>query len=734
MKESEMTISSPMLVIGVGDFAGSLLPQVQTLFFHSDLRRAAMVGFFKVVAGADGHDEMKLEAIGKEQGQESSSLEAALHDLRLHEKFLQVGLGDEQDLPLGAIVLVDLTEEGSASLYSLLAVLCEMMAQERGGYMYLLCKTAIFNTNPSRNVMQARVHLHLKKLETHIKQASWAFQTYLFDGLKEGSLEAKDEDEVSILMQNFLLALLSGRLAQRLAHAYSLADGNEGQVFFNSAGATALIYDPSILQETCAKQLAAKTLEVEFLAEILPDPGQMDNAVNEILEKIGDVKGWAEKLCADTPFHTHPAETIKLDLHFSDLQFDGLPPQEWGDAIVGYAAHFEKQVQTLYLESLVKNSSLLGQASGKSLESGLTALPTRSNLYPNGIANSLQVLQECARAFYQRIQACLPAQNEEETLAWLDGEYQASMENLDQAISELPEPPRWVKRLPGKLSAYAKVLFEFFFLRREHAQLLSLREKIVRALEDKSAFQFEGQLRRSIIELCNQMISSLEKIQSELNALQAKFHNSKNKFGQLAPAVLPGWSPFRVYLMTPALLQWAYERGQKDSAEIRAELLEGGFLDDWHNISEEHIYEELIFVCRLAYQFLNDMYVEEILKHTDFADLSSSLVLLAQGAVPALRPDFDTAGESSSYLMNYFLCADPRESGITNILKTSARERREWQEVTTGDPYMNLFCRVRQMIPLNALSFLTQSTKAAFEGLSEQDQKELQESFERAQS
>src|SRR6266540_214816 len=284
MNEQGMTISSPMLVIGVGDFGGSLLPQVQTLFFRSDLRRSAMVGFYQAVAMSTDQGELKFDAVGTQQGQESSSLETALHELRLHENFLQTGLGDEQDFPLGAIVLVDLTEESSNSLYSIIDALCEKMAQERGGYMYLLCKTAVFNTSPLRDAMQARVYLHLKKLETQIKLGRWAFQTYLFDKLKEGSLEARDDGEVSILMQNFLLALLSGRLAQRLAHAYSLSDGNEAEVIYNSAGTTALIYDPAILQEACAKQLAKKTLEVEFLAEILPDPGQLDKAVNQIFE------------------------------------------------------------------------------------------------------------------------------------------------------------------------------------------------------------------------------------------------------------------------------------------------------------------------------------------------------------------------------------------------------------------------------------------------------------------
>jgi hypothetical protein len=81
-------------------------------------------------------------------------------------------------------------------------------------------------------------------------------------------------------------------------------------------------------------------------------------------------------------------------------------------------------------------------------------------------------------------------------------------------------------------------------------------------------------------------------------------------------------------------------------------------------------------------------------------------------------------------LANYILCAAPQESDIPSILRTSTREQREWQEITTGDPYMILFCRVRQMISVNALSLLLQSIHAAFESLSEGEQKELREAFE----
>lgn len=726
MKESRLILSAPALVLGLGEMASNLLPWVRTLFLQNDPRRSAMMGFYQVAMNDDGAKELKLEAIGGEADRETSTLDSALHELRLHEKYIEIGLGDERDLTLGVIVLVDLVEHNSERLYPLLEALSEKLKEEPGGFVYLLCNTAIFESTPKRNQMRARLYLHLKKLEALVSGEGWRFQIYLFDALKEGTLEARDKKEIGILMQNFLLALLSYRLAQNLAHEYSLAVGGQAKAYFHSAGVTALIYDPTVLQESCAAQLAAATLEGEFLAGNLPAPYEIENVVRSIFEDLGSVSGWAEKLCVGTPYRIKSGQAPSLDLHFSDLEFEELPPQEWGDAIAGYAVHFEKDQQARHLESLKANFASLEKAVVKAFETNLYALPVRSDLYAGGIAASRQTLQECARRIYDLIQSCLPVQREEETAAIMDGEYQSAVERLDEVISALPDPPRWMKRLPGRLYALAKLLFEFLFLRREHGLLIVLREEIILALENKFIFQFEQELRRRMIELCNLLLSILEKVQSELDALQAKLRNLQDKLVRQQSFTPDESSPFRVPLVTPDLVEWAYARGEKDCAGIRTELLETGCLNDWQSITDEHLYQHLLQACRNAYQFVYEFKAEELLKRVRLVDFSAVLLSLSLGAVPALRPDFDKVGESISYLSDFFLCADPRGSDIADLLRLSGRT---WQAVSTGDPYLILFCRLRQMIPLNALSFLTQSVKVAFENLTEEEQSELLEMF-----
>ena len=155
-------------------------------------------------------------------------LEDLIHTLRLHQRLIEAGLGNEPDLPLGVILLADLADPILVSrLYPVLDTLKELLAHIPNSYSYLLLKTAVFESNPEDRVAFARLHLHLQKLQVQADQPNWPFQVYLFDRYKEGIWEVKDDDELNVLMGNFLLALLSGRFAQQIAQRFSLLDARD---------------------------------------------------------------------------------------------------------------------------------------------------------------------------------------------------------------------------------------------------------------------------------------------------------------------------------------------------------------------------------------------------------------------------------------------------------------------------------------------------------------------------
>ncbi len=172
-----------------------------------------MVGFFQAATEREEQFEVKLRRISGEAEQEPESLTSALHELRLHEKYLLLGIDGEQNLSLGMIVVIDLAEQGSETLYPLLDALFERMADEPGAYIYLLCKTATFEFDPARDQKRARCICIWKNWRKLRRRQAWDFKP-ICSTRGRRLAGAKNEYEIGVLIQNFLLALLSGRLAQ----------------------------------------------------------------------------------------------------------------------------------------------------------------------------------------------------------------------------------------------------------------------------------------------------------------------------------------------------------------------------------------------------------------------------------------------------------------------------------------------------------------------------------------
>ena len=415
MSAFNIILSAPTLVVAIGNKCAMVAAQSQTILCRAEPRRTATLGFLEIVQDQT-HVSQALPLKKK--------LEDLIHTLRLHQRLIEAGLGNEPDLPLGVILLADLEDPSSVQLYPVLDILKELLAHAPNSYSYLLLKTAVFELNPEDRVAFARLHLHLQKLQVQADQPNWPFQVYLFDRYKEGIWEVKDDDELNVLMGNFLLALLSGRFAQQIAQRFSLLDARDRKAHFNSAGISALVHDPLHLQDICAIRLARETLETEFLGNSEPNSQAVERVSSETIQHLGTSYEWEEALCRDLPCRPVREEHIRLDLPLADLGFELLPVQEWEEEITGYADYFERedlprQRETLNLNfiSLVKN--VLGV-----FEKQLNVLPCQENLYPGMIPAALQAVQEVAMFLNDRMQKCLPVQEEDQVLVSLTSEYE----------------------------------------------------------------------------------------------------------------------------------------------------------------------------------------------------------------------------------------------------------------------------------------------------------------------
>jgi len=188
MNTPNVILPAPTLVVALGHTCGNIASQSQAILCRIEPRRAAIIGL------------MELESVPAGEPQDSAlakKLEDIIHNLRLHEKLIEVGLGDEPDLPLNIILLADLTDVTSLQLFAVLDVLDEILAHEANSDAFLLLKTAIFDGNTGENILWARLHLQMQKLQSRASQANWVFQTYLFDRYKERGWEVKDDEELT---------------------------------------------------------------------------------------------------------------------------------------------------------------------------------------------------------------------------------------------------------------------------------------------------------------------------------------------------------------------------------------------------------------------------------------------------------------------------------------------------------------------------------------------------------
>jgi hypothetical protein len=720
MNTTNIILPPPTLMVCLGAGCGDIATEAKNILCRLEPRRATTLGQLEVRPD---------QAVDSQDLHLAKKIEDVIHDLRLHEKLIEAGLGNEHDLPLGIVVLADLADPCSVNLYPIMGILRDLLVHEPNSYSFLLLKTAMWDGSEAEKEQAARIHLHLQRLKNLANQPDWPFQMYLFDRYKEGIWEVRDDHELSLLMENFLMALLSGRFAQTVSQSFSHMEARERKAHFNSAGVAALICDPFLLQDLCALKFGAEILENEFLGRSTINPQVTENACSTLLQTLGDAHEWEQALCADLPCKPVRNGSVRFDLALADLEFEGLPIQEWEDEINGYAENFETEKLQAHKETLQKNSARLARVVLDEFEKQLNLLPQAEGLYPGMLPALFSIVQELAKLMNDRIQLCLPVQLEEQVVVSLTSEYETVFQELAQAVTDLPVPPRWVFHLWEPFSSYAKAVFNFLFLQKEHRHLLELRERTVQALGRKIAFPLEQEARRQLVDLCRPCLALLENTNESFKKLELVFQTLHGEFLNETRTISENRSPFRAQILDETLVNWGYEQAQISGKGVRSQLLEDGLLTNWQTVTGDGVRESLLNKCGQAYQELQDVSIDEYLRHWGDGSLGEISTSLAQGAVPLLRPDFDTEGSSPSYQFLYLLCDQSNSAVFLDALSGSLRE---WQVADTGDPYLVAFCRIRQLIPVKSLDALSRKSVIAFENLDKNEQKNLQESFDAA--
>jgi hypothetical protein len=634
----------------------------------------------------------------------------ALHELRSHEKLLEVGLGGKSTLPLDVILIADLSESDSSVLLMLLPLIQSLLLDEPYTKIHVLLNSAVFEEDP---LAEATVYIALKSIRSLLNAREYFSipQIYLFDRYKEGVWEAHDALEVHTILGNFLLALLSGGLAQHLAHRISQTDAEENQAYFSGASAASLVFDVEQLQKACATRLGSEIIESEFHSRIIPDPGPVEEMAGDFAANHANQKSWTLRLSRDCLFHAHAGE-LGLELHFSDLRFEDVLMEDWGKTIQAYDTLFKEKHLPVQFNLLNKNADELHKEFLEQLTAFTQSLPQQPRLYPGGLRASKLVLERIHRRLLN--EQSIPIDLSVVEQDWT-ARINTSLESLEKALLLLPKPPRWVFRLPSFLRKSAIQLFNLIFLSRELKNLLDLRQTSVFLLEQKYAVWLEESLNQIITDLCKEWITALDKQTRSLKRLQSIFDKLQNRFADETNSLISSTSLFRPSVLNETVLSWAYYYGKRPQDGFRHALLgERKILAEWQKSGSKLFGERLDAFCREVYQPLQSIDMEEILHHRNGMSPNELASSLSHGAVPLLRPNFDQTGSGSSYQLQFFQSKDPHSSSLFPVLKS---DMQTWQEIATDDAYIAICSRVRMMIPFSALSHIFERGKTAYDAL-----------------
>lgn len=707
-------ISTPTLVLTLGVGLIPAVADVQRIFFQSDVRRRATTRFLSLNLRAKQPELLEVEVAGRgkrpavipcseiiEIARENAvpiqnGVASVLHDLRSHEKLIEVGLGSKTHLPLDVVILADLSESDSAALAALLPSIYSLLTNEPFAKVHLLLSIATFSEGAQEN---ANVYETLKSICAILedKEQSCLPQVYLFDRYKEGVWEVHDTHELHIILGNFALALLSGGLAQRLAHQVPQLDVTEHKAFFCGASATALFFDVMQVQKACALRLGAEILEMEFHSNNIPNPIPVEEMAADFSLKYANPRTWTTRLCRDSLFHSQVDANVEL--HFADLRFEDVPMEDWVQTLQSYDAHFKTKILPLQIELITRNAGGLKDEFCEQLAGFIQTLPQQPRLYPGGVTSARLILEHIQKGV-QEMRFTSEEISGGESLS--NERIKHNLEHLEKAMQSLPKPPAWVLRLPGFLRKPVVQLFNLFFLYKELTILTDLRQESVRLMEQK----YEILIKESICQKLNELISmwggEFEKQHKALKRLQAALDRLQTKFSRQTLELISSPSLFRLSALDESVFAWAYYYGNRPSEGFRRALLgEHGFLADWHKSNGRVLQDKLESFCGEVYQPLLGTDLEEALHHRDGRDAPSLAQAMIQGSVPLLRPNFDQTGSGSSFQLRFLQCRDAPASSLFSSFKNNEQE---WEFISTDDRLLATCCCVRMMIPNTALA------------------------------
>lgn len=673
-----------------------------------------------------------------------SKLAQMLHDLRVHENLLKLGLGEVQNLPLNIFVVADLTDPVSTGmLYPFLGILQNIMSKEPLGKGHLLLNIAAFPPDQTEDgkrdkTIKAQRYMAMKLLESFLDPhqenlRNWlednlpieridplTFPIYLFDYRKEGVFEAKDYSELKDIFGNFLYALLSGGLAHRLGENLSIAEIQDRCAYYSSAAATSADYSPAPLIEACAAHFGEEILSVEMESEGARRQ-DIEELAQEAISKLQPPRSWLEGFIAGAELEIEgDADSYHVALHFADLNFEDLPEEDWVANIRQYVKNFEQEEIPLYQQKIAENTGTFRIEVITKLEEIIENLPQNPRGYPGGL--------KTARAVYNNVEMWL--ETHIHSLANMQSgpkevtSFEPDLNALERAVQDLHEIPAILAPLVKLLNQFLPLEGLIRWLRYRNVPLIPLRKTCVLNAEHRCAKVLDDLAKTELISLGDELKNRLEKAQETLTDLESCYSSIQENLAEIWETYPPADSIFRVSAVNAPIGTWAYQRWRQPQERIWPALLkEHHFLSGWRTVSAEELKDRIFNYGVHVFTPLRDLTIEDVVSERKDITFTSIIRNLIQGSVPLLRPNFDALGGGShTHTGQYLFVANPSES---KLIEDSQDLLKDWVAVATGDPYTVACMRVRHFIPLNALQEIIREGEKAYENLDKEEREAL---------
>ena len=780
----DISLPTPAIVISAGSFAEATATQVRNIYLRGDSRRKQVTIFLALSCDESGN--LKLvplnESLSEQEAAASNpnkrqvtfhqfvkqaetirtQINRQLHEIRTHDLLIRAGWGEEYDIPANVYILADSKEPEAAGAVLPLACLLSDVAHDANlCNVFALLNTAVFppavdDPNKDRDVEVYSFLLELNDLlEDHSKNREKLCKVlycdytdplqigiYLFDSNKEGSVHVKDNAQMQVMVGNALLALLEDEMARRLDERHDRYEIAEEQGFFNSIGASAVLYDPDSLQKACAARVSREFLESVVLfktADVQMAAGEAD----AIRTQMGNLRTWLERCIAGLPpvigqVRIHPdTDVLTLllnDLKLAEMNFEQFRTLPWAQQARDYLAAFEQEIKPKALAQVDENAKALETDLAEILTETITALPVRPDLYPGGIQNASRTLEFLAAHFdnsfekVKKLQGQLQS-NQEKASARLD----AVLAEIQSIVDRAPGLPWIIRILPKFARVWAAPLYYARYFGKQILNLQELNKETVQlvhtlcsiTVQSETLSQFAAFIPR-LREQVGAGLSDYQDLENRLETVKEKLPDGWPDFplGQ----VENGWDPvFRQPLVERCLADWALEKYHPSFEKWIYEFLaESSPVIDWRKITAEAAQHWVIQLAEAAYAPLWQVTGDDIFaawanhepgfKSDDPSITPEILIGAMRATLPLLKPDFDAAGGSkSSTISSHALLGQPEWKAFKLPAPLARDENLEL--IYTGDPYAGIFMQVRHNVPLAALVEMTRTGRHKYNAM-----------------